>query len=419
MRKLKLVVCTTLRTTSVSAEDEFDIANLPDPDTISDEQMEENFQKIMAHSDTDEDESGSQTAEGSLDESQDDENKDEDDSALEQSKNSDSEDEDNLDEDNQDSDDEDEDENSNEDDNDNGDENKDDNSDDDDKDDKSLDDTKEFSFDGIPMDATLPFEINAAGSKVKATLNELISGFQKGMGYTQSMQQIAPFRRSVGIMEDNNLTEADLNMYVELKAGNKEAIAKLLSDSKVDALDLETEGSEDYTPKDYGKDVVDPEMEQVKSTISQSEYKDSVSNALNTMPIDFYSEIESSPAMLNNLHKDIADGTYGEVMPEVQKLQTLYGQTKPTKELYVEVARRMASEKAAKANTEDSGSKENQEQKSNDSKQKRINASSGTKRKGQKSSTPVTKRIDDMTEDEFTENFKKMTGLDADQFTNY
>ena len=266
-----------------------------------------------------------------------------------------------------------------------------------------------FQYENMPMDEALPFEIKANGMMLKATPNELIAGFQKSMNYTKNMQQIAPFRRSIGIMEDNGLSEADLNMMVELKAGNKEAIAKMLADAKLDPLDIETEGKEGYTPDDYGKEVVSVEMEQVKADINaDTANADSMSRAINTMPDDFYAVIESDANALGNLHKDVASGVYQTIMPEVMKQQTLYGTGgKTTMEMYVAVARALS--------TQPKDVVETVTKKAEPSKESRKRASSGTKEKAP-SKAPMSKSIDDMDDDEFAKDFEKIMGRSVDSF---
>lgn len=268
-----------------------------------------------------------------------------------------------------------------------------------------------FNFDTMPKDELLPMDIKVNGLTTRATFNELVEGFKKGMNYTKNMQQIAPFRRSVGIMEDNGITEADLNLMVELKAGNKEAITKLLADSKIDPLDIDIESKNEYTPKDYGRQVVDVEMEQVQQEItSDTANVEAVKNALTTMPDDFYSVIEGDANALRNLHKDVASGIYQRVMPEVLKLQTLYGKTKPTLEMYIDVARRMSES----ARTEQQAVTE----KPKPSTEQRAKAVSGTKKKAMKQSTSVAKAVEEMDDDEFAANFEKIMGRSADSF-NY
>ena len=206
---------------------------------------------------------------------------------------------------------------------------------------------EEYDFNTIPRDKIIPKDINVNGMTVRATMDELEAGFKKGMNYTQKMQEIAPHRKDMNLMMENGLTTADLNLLVEAKGGNKEALAKLLDDAKVDPLDIETEDSKDYTPQDYSKEVPNVEMEQLKSEIlANTEYAPVVEDALQKMPEDMYDLVAGDTRSMNALYKDIQSNLYQKVMPEVIKQQALYGKTEPTLDTYMKVAKGFMSESA-------------------------------------------------------------------------
>ena len=262
-----------------------------------------------------------------------------------------------------------------------------------------------FSFENIPMDVELPFEIAANGMKTKATLNQLITGFQKGLNYTKHMQQLKPFRTAVGIMEENNLSEDDLNLLIELKSGNKEAFNKLLSDIKIDPLDLEQKENSDYTPKNYGKELPDPEMEQVITEIrNDADNFPVVQEALNSMPQDFYDAVSANPGGMKSLYEDVKSGVYAKVMPEVMKLQALYGPS-DTMKMYVETARRLLNEGGSKE--KEPPKEEAKPNRQNKDAKRKLTSATKKKNSGTK---PVSKQLDDLTDDEFDEEFKRMFG---------
>jgi len=262
-----------------------------------------------------------------------------------------------------------------------------------------------FSFDDIPMDVELPFEIAANGMKTKATLNQLITGFQKGLNYTKHMQQLKPFRTSIGIMEENDLSDEDLNLLIELKSGNKEALNKLLSDIKIDPLDLEQKENSDYTPKNYGKDIPDPEMEQVIGEIkNDADNFPIMQEALNSMPQDFYDVVSANPGGMKSLYEDVKSGVYEKVMPEVMKLQALYGPS-DTMKMYVETARRLLNEGGSKE--KEPSKDEAKPNKQNKDAKRKLTSTTKKKNSGTK---PVSKQLDDLTDDEFDEEFKRMFG---------
>ena len=268
-----------------------------------------------------------------------------------------------------------------------------------------------YDFNAIPMDEIMPFEIKAGGQVMHASMDQLIEGFKKGIGFTKNMQQIKPFSRSIGIMEKYGITENDLTLLAEGKSGSKEAFARMMVDAKVDSVDVDTEGNENYTPKDPGVTPIDHEMEQVKSEInSDTEYFPAMKQAITDMPQDFYDLVNNEPQALNNLYNDVKGGIYQQIMPEVIKQQML-GSKEPTVDLYIKVANKMFSKETAEQNMQKTDEvKEDQTKAKQVSKDKRKAAGSGTKVKANKQ-TSVSAKLDDMDSDEFAASFEKMTGM--------
>lgn len=275
--------------------------------------------------------------------------------------------------------------------------------------------SKGFDFNSMPMDELLPMEIAANGSKVKATMNELVEGFKKGMNYTQKLQELAPLRRSLSIVSSNDISEEDLNLLVEAKGGNKEAISKLLSKGGIDPLDVDVDENKDYVPKDYGKDEVDVDMDMVRKEIqSDTEYAEDVKTAINDMPEDMYTTVSSSAKNLSALHKDVQSGIYKQVMPEVKKLQMLYGNTEPTMDTYLKVANTLFESKKAKAPDQAPAKKEVDTEKQKERNDKRKRASSGTK--STKKESFIKDDIKSLGEEDFEAQFAKVMGRSINDY---
>lgn len=271
-----------------------------------------------------------------------------------------------------------------------------------------------YDFSKVPMDELLPIDIPANGIKVKATMNELIEGFKKGMNYTQKMQELSQHRKSISILAEHGLTERDLGLLIDARGGNKEAIAKLLSDAKVDPLDLDLEAKANYVAKDYSKDEVDPEMDYVrKEILADTAYAPAVEDAIKTMPEDMFREVAGNANNLNALYKDVKSGVYDKVMPEVIKIKNLYGSTKSTKDLYIEVARNMAptmaQPKAVPVASKEE--KESKRQELNDKRKKAVSSSAAANKP-----SVIKQDLDELDDDAFAKEFAKITGRSVNEY---
>jgi len=269
-------------------------------------------------------------------------------------------------------------------------------------------DTKAFDFTSMPMDALLPMEIKANGMKMKATMNELVAGFQKGMDYTQKMQELSGVKKLVSIATSNSLSEEDLNLLVEAKNGNKEAIAKLMSNSGIDPLDVDTDEHKDYIPDDYSKEEVDVELSSIVATInSDIEYKGQVEGAINNMPQDMYDTIAGSAGNMESLYKDVKAGVYAQVMPEVIKLQNLYGKTEATLDTYIKVARQLQGNDTPEVSRESSTEKADR-----NSKRKKVAPTS----KAPTKKSYISKDVSKLGEDDFDREFARITGRSLNDY---
>jgi len=100
-----------------------------------------------------------------------------------------------------------------------------------------------------------PFRANGKTVQVK-NKEEAIRLMQMGAGYTRTMMDLRPQLAQVKTLKNNGIDDAELNYLIELKAGNPDAIKKLVRTHGIDPLDIETgEAGEaadaKYRPKDY------------------------------------------------------------------------------------------------------------------------------------------------------------------------
>lgn len=282
-------------------------------------------------------------------------------------------------------------------------------------DDSATKETKsvDFDFSAIPMDELLPMDIPVNGTKVKATVNELIEGFKKGMNYTQKMQELAPLRKSMSIVSSNDISEEQLNLLVEVQKGNKEALSKLIDNSGIDPLELDDKVDTNYTPADYSKEEMDVDMEMAtKEILADKDYGEIVQNAVTTMPGDMYDAIKTNSSNLRALHEDVKAGIYQEVMPEVMKLQTLYGIKEPTMDTYLKVANQLMERKQA----ETPSPVQEEEVKTKATQRSAQRKKAGSSAKANKKESFIQKDIDSLGEDDFDAEFAKITGRSIDDY---
>ena len=180
-------------------------------------------------------------------------------------------------------------------------------------------------------------KLRADGIDFEFTEEERDALAQKGINYTSKMKTIAPWRKSISALEEENMTHDDLNLMIDAFKGDKDAIASVLKRAGVDALDLDTEENNKFEPKDYGKSNSELAIEDITSSISRDpEYpitKNVVSSQWDEASRD---AMYKNPDLISRLHVDVKSGMYDKVAPIAMKMKIFGDGSKSDLEYYVE-----------------------------------------------------------------------------------
>ena len=143
---------------------------------------------------------------------------------------------------------------------------------------------------------------------------------QKGLDYELKMSTIKPYEKSIEIIKKYNLTPDDIELFARAKAGDSDAISKLVSD--------------DYVEHDDGKyDTTVNEVDSIKSDDENSKFFERL---LQTDPelagraIKVYNEIDPTfkaelveKGLLEPFVGSIATGEFDKVYPYAIKIKAL------------------------------------------------------------------------------------------------
>jgi hypothetical protein len=92
-----------------------------------------------------------------------------------------------------------------------------------------------------------------------------------GLGYQKKMKELGDKAQIADLLESNGISsEDDLNFLLDLKNKNPEAIKKLILDSGIDPLDIDTDEDSTYVPNDYEGVKTNPELKQITDTLMES-----------------------------------------------------------------------------------------------------------------------------------------------------
>ena len=169
---------------------------------------------------------------------------------------------------------------------------------------------------------------NANGKEIAVnTVEEAKTLMQLGANYTKKMQGIAPYRKVGKLLEDNDLLDEDKLRYaVDLLKHDKDAIAKLLKDSEVDPMDLDTTEDIQYSPKVPGVSDTQLELQDVLSQIEDSPSYLTTIEVIGKQWDDSSKQVlGQNPQLIAEINKQVEDGRYSIISAEVSRQQSFGG----------------------------------------------------------------------------------------------
>ena len=178
------------------------------------------------------------------------------------------------------------------------------------------------------------YKIKANGKEFEMTLDELKQTASKGMDYLKKTTALKPYRTMIAAMEENKVSPEDINLLIDLKKGNKEAIAKLIKENEVDVYDLPE--ANDYKPREYRQSETALEMKEVLSTISKDAEFSRTSEIYDAFDEQTKAFLNEDPSRIVGLHNDVKTGVFDKVLPLAEKKAMIDGYNAPFLQYYLQ-----------------------------------------------------------------------------------
>lgn len=173
--------------------------------------------------------------------------------------------------------------------------------------------------------------IRANGKEIKLqSVDEAVSLIQMGANYTKKMAELKPNLKILKTLKTHNLLdEYKLSYLIDLSNNNPDAIAKLLSDSKIDPLDIDTSKAESY--KTTVQTATDQEvvLEEVLADLRESDHFGKLSEVVTKQwDVKSRQSVYQQPEFLKRLHDHMVPNAEGQsifdyVSAEVERRKVL------------------------------------------------------------------------------------------------
>ena len=190
-------------------------------------------------------------------------------------------------------------------------------------DNKTTDTTSSIDYEEGYKRLMAPFKAN--GKMV--TLNspeEAIQLMQMGANYTRKMQDIQPHRKVLQMLENNGLLdEGKLSFLIDLDKKNPEAIKKLIKDTGIDPLDIDTSVEPDYKEGNHRISDEDVAFTTVLEDIKSSPNGIETIQVINQWDHASKDLLWKSPELMSVIHSQRDNGIYDRITTEIERRKTL------------------------------------------------------------------------------------------------
>lgn len=165
-----------------------------------------------------------------------------------------------------------------------------------------------------------PFKANGRDIQVDS-VDDAIALMQMGANYNKKMAALKPNMKLMKMLENHDLlSEEKLNYLIDLSRKDAGAINKLIKESGIDPLTLDTEKADGYTPKSYKVDEREIELDMVLEQIQHSQaYPKTLEIVSKQWDPASRQVVANSPQLLKIINDHVDRGIYDVISAEVER----------------------------------------------------------------------------------------------------
>lgn len=169
-----------------------------------------------------------------------------------------------------------------------------------------------------------PFRANNRDMQVK-TVDEALTLMKMGANYNKKMAGLKPSLKIIKMLENNNLLDEEkLSFLIDLDKKDPEAVKKLVQDSKIDPLEIDTDTKADYKAKAYTVDDKEVELDQILEELRDTESFDKTIKIIgNKWDDDSKAILRDNPGVIKVINEQVSSGIYDKIATEVEHQRML------------------------------------------------------------------------------------------------
>jgi hypothetical protein len=180
-----------------------------------------------------------------------------------------------------------------------------------------------INYEEVYKELFAPFKANGKDMKVDS-IEDARQLMQMGANYNKKMAAIKPNLKLVKTLEKNGIDEEKLNYLIDLSNKSPDAIKKLLKDSEIDPLDIDTNAELDYKPKSYIANDKEVELDGILEEIQETEsFNTTVDIIGNKWDGQSKQVIVDNPQLIKVINEHVGNGIYDQIMGIVERERVL------------------------------------------------------------------------------------------------
>ncbi|WP_244832400.1 hypothetical protein [Caballeronia sp. TF1N1] len=190
--------------------------------------------------------------------------------------------------------------------------------------DKSAESEGTIDYEAFYKRVMTPFKANGKTIELR-NIDEAISLMQMGANYTRKMQDMAPHRKTLMMLENAQLMDPDrLSFLIDLNNGDPKAIQKLLKDKGVDPMSIDTSEDSNYLGGNHKVSDEEANFRSALSDVQSLEGGKATLQAINdTWDQASKDVLWSEPQVMSAIHQQRENGIYERISAEVSRQKTL------------------------------------------------------------------------------------------------
>ena len=169
-----------------------------------------------------------------------------------------------------------------------------------------------------------PFKANGKEMQVD-NVDDARTLMQMGANYNKKMAALKPNLKIVKMLEKHDLLdESKLSYLIDLSKKDPSAINKLIKDSGVDPLDLDTEKADEYRPNSYTVNDKEVELDSILDEIRDTEAFNTTANIIgNKWDEKSKQVLVDNPKLIKIINDHVESGIYEKISSVVERERML------------------------------------------------------------------------------------------------